>query len=141
LIPLHSFDHLAHCFFLCFFLQASIPSDLLAKDSFSTGSRVWEVKIPISALAAIPGKCFCQRKMRERVESHRILIRPISLIGDTIYVSGGINYARSIHWYPDYMPTSGWTQYAPVKLASGGMQMFDSSNRQHLLTHFLSNSR
>lgn len=73
--------------------QASLPADLMAMDSFATGHRVWELKVPISLLGASPG--------------------------DTIYVAGGIDYDAVSHWYPDYALTSGFTQFAPVTLPGG----------------------
>jgi hypothetical protein len=54
--------------------QGSIPAELQAMDSFASGNRVWEVKMPISTMGVS--------------------------VGETIYVVGGINYANAIHWYP-----------------------------------------
>ncbi len=72
--------------------QASLPADLMAMESFGTGYRVWELKVPISTLGASPG--------------------------DTIYVVGGIDFDWKQHWYPDYVLPS-FAQYAPVKLPGG----------------------
>ena len=72
--------------------QTSLPADLMAMDSFGTGYRVWELKVPISALGTSPG--------------------------DTIYVVGGIDFNARSHLYPDYVLPS-FTQYAPVKLPGG----------------------
>jgi len=68
----------------------SIPGDLLAADSFATGHRVWEVKIPIISMAVGAG--------------------------DTIWLVGGINYNGQQHWYPDYYITN--DGYAPVTVAA-----------------------
>ncbi len=67
--------------------EASIPGSLEAKDSFASGHRVWEVKMPISTMGVNPG--------------------------DTIWAVGGINYASAQHWYPDYF-FPGYSGYAPV---------------------------
>jgi hypothetical protein len=64
---------------------ASIPVDLQAMDSFATGHRVWEVKIPISTLGVVAG--------------------------DTIWVVGGINFEGAQNWYPNELL---WESYAPV---------------------------
>jgi hypothetical protein len=70
---------------------ASIPSDLLAMDSFATGHRVWEVKMPISSMGVNAG--------------------------DTIWAIGGINYDKAQHWYPDYfMPN--YNGYAPITVSA-----------------------
>ena len=73
----------------------SIPGNLLAADSFATGNRVWEVKIPISSMAVT--------------------------WGDTIWLVGGINYDGKSHWYPPTFLNNG--NYAPLTLpaASGAV--------------------
>jgi hypothetical protein len=68
---------------------ASIPGSLEAMDSFATGHRVWEVKMPISTMAVSAG--------------------------DTVYVVGSMNYAGQSHWYPDtFFP--GFSGYAPIQV-------------------------
>jgi len=70
---------------------ASIPGSLEAMNSFATGHRVWEVKMPISTMAVSAG--------------------------DTVYVVGGINYDGKAHWYPDtFYP--GYSGYAPIEVAA-----------------------
>jgi hypothetical protein len=75
----------------------SIPGSLLAADSFATGNRVWEVKIPISSMAVT--------------------------WGDTIWLVGGINYNGKSNWYPSTFLVSGNFNYAPLTLpaAPGGV--------------------
>jgi hypothetical protein len=68
---------------------ASIPGSLLAADSFATGHRVWELKVPISTMGVSAG--------------------------DTIYVVGGINYNGKVNWYPDTFPPN-FTNFGPVTL-------------------------
>jgi hypothetical protein len=69
-------------------IQTSIPTNLEAKDSFATGHRVWEVKMPISTMTVID----CQ-----------------------VWVVGGINYDGQQHWYPDtFFPS--FAGYKPVTL-------------------------
>jgi hypothetical protein len=68
-------------------IQGSIHPDLQAMDSFATGHRVWEVKMPISTMGVMPG--------------------------DTIWVVSGINYEGQSHWTPDYF-FPGYSGYAPV---------------------------
>ena len=69
----------------------SIPGDLQAMDSFATGHRVWEVRMPISTM---------------------------TIIDDTVWVVGGINYDMARHWYPDtFLPN--YKGYAPVPVAIG----------------------
>jgi len=70
----------------------SIPGSLLAADSFATGNRVWEVKIPISSMAVT--------------------------WGDTIWLVGGINYNGKSNWYPSTFLVSGNYNYAPLTLPS-----------------------
>jgi hypothetical protein len=67
----------------------SIPGDLQAMDSFATGHRVWEVRIPISSMA---------------------------IVGDTVWVVGGINYDAQQHWYPDTVLPS-FVGYLPVSVS------------------------
>jgi len=70
---------------------ASIPASLLAADSFATGHRVWEVKVPIDTMAVSAG--------------------------DTIWVIGGINYNSTVHWYPAGTTPNGFpSSYGPVTL-------------------------
>ena len=70
---------------------ALIPASLEAMDSFATGHRVWEVKMPISTMAVSAG--------------------------DTIWVVGGINYQGQAHWYPDtFFP--GLSGYAPIQVTA-----------------------
>jgi PEP-CTERM motif len=54
--------------------QGSIPPDLLAADSFATGTRVWEVRMSISSMNVS--------------------------VGDSIWAIGGINYNGNVNWYP-----------------------------------------
>jgi hypothetical protein len=89
--PSGTMNGLASAFRINAVLQGSIPGDLMAMDSFATGHRVWEVKIPISSM--------------------------LVSAGDDIWVVGGINYAGASHWYPDYY-FPGYNGYAPVKVAA-----------------------
>jgi hypothetical protein len=75
----------------------SIPGNLMAADSFATGNRVWEVKIPISSMAVT--------------------------WGDTIWLVGGINYNGKVNWYPSTFFANGNFNYAPLTLptAPGGV--------------------
>lgn len=67
---------------------SSIPTTLEAMDSFGTGHRVWEVKMPISTMTVVD----CQ-----------------------VWVVGGINYAGAQHWYPaSFFP--GYNGYFSVQL-------------------------
>ena len=76
---------------------ASIPGDLQAKDSFATGHRVWEVKMPISTMLGVDP-------------------------GDTIWAVGGINYKGLQHWYPDTFPGVNYTgSYASVPVEAGSV--------------------
>ena len=76
---------------------ASIPGDLQAMDSFATGHRVWEVKMPISTMGVTAG--------------------------DIIWTNGGINYKGQAHWYPDtYMvPVAYKGSYAPITVEAGSV--------------------
>jgi hypothetical protein len=68
-------------------IQGSVPGDLQAMDSFATGNRVWEVKMPIGSMGVS--------------------------VGQTIWAVGGINYEGQQHWYPDsFFP--GYNGYAPI---------------------------
>ncbi|MCX5690902.1 MAG: hypothetical protein NTV94_14145, partial [Planctomycetota bacterium] len=70
-------------------IQGSINANLQAADSFATGHRVWEVKVPISSMGVNAG--------------------------DTIWLVGGINYNGQQHWYPDsFVP--GYSGYAPLEV-------------------------
>jgi hypothetical protein len=55
-------------------IQGSIPGNLQAMDSFATGHRVWEVQMSLSSLGLSAG--------------------------DTIDMVGGINFDKTVHWYP-----------------------------------------
>ena len=66
-----------------------LASDLLAMDSFATGHRVWEVKMPISSMNLNAG--------------------------NTIYALGGINYDKAQHWYPGELL---WNSYAPITVSA-----------------------
>jgi hypothetical protein len=70
----------------------SIPGDLIAADSFATGNRVWEVKMPISSMAVT--------------------------WGDTIWLVGGINYNGKTNWYPSTFLVNGNLDYAPLTLSA-----------------------
>jgi hypothetical protein len=88
--PSGTMNGLDSAFRLSTVLQGAIPGDLQAMDSFATGHRVWEVMMPIGTMGVS--------------------------VGDTIYAVGGINYDGLSHWFPDYFPTGGWNQYAPVRV-------------------------
>jgi hypothetical protein len=71
-------------------IQGSIPGTLEAMDSFATGHRVWEVKMPISTMTIVDNK---------------------------VWVVGGINYAGQTHWYPDtFFP--GFNGYIEVPVSA-----------------------
>jgi VCBS repeat-containing protein len=70
--------------------EASIPGTLQAMDSFATGHRVWEVKIPISSMA---------------------------IVSDTVWVVGSINFDKKTHWYPEsFVPA--FDGYIPVPVSA-----------------------
>jgi hypothetical protein len=80
-------------------LQSSIPVGLEAMDSFATGHRVWEVKMPINSMTVSAG--------------------------DIIYVVGGINYSTTggganSNWYPGELL---WGSYAPVTVVPEPMTL------------------
>jgi PEP-CTERM motif len=83
--PSGTMNGLASAFRINSVLQASIPANLQAMDSFDTGHRVWEVKMPIATMGV--------------------------KAGDEIYAVGGINYDKKTHWYPGNLV---WASYAPV---------------------------
>jgi len=66
--------------------QPSIPAALEAANSFATGNRVWEVKMPISSMNL--------------------------QVGDSIWAIGGINYAGKTNWYPAVNPFTNYVQIA-----------------------------
>ncbi len=71
--------------------EASIPGDLEAMDSFDTGHRVWEVMMPISTM---------------------------TVVDDTVWVVGGINYGGLQHWYPEtFLPS--YNGYIEVTVEAG----------------------
>jgi hypothetical protein len=70
--------------------QSSISADLLAKDSFATGTRVWEVRMPISSMNVS--------------------------VGDSIWAIGGINYDGKVNWYPATSPTGFPTTYVQIPI-------------------------
>jgi hypothetical protein len=70
--------------------QGSIPPDLLAKDSFATGTRVWEVRMQISSMNVS--------------------------VGDSIWAIGSINYDGKVNWYPATSPTNFPTTYVQIPI-------------------------
>ena len=70
--------------------QGSIPPDLLAKDSFATGTRVWEVRMSISSMNVS--------------------------VGDSIWAIGGINYNGNMNWYPDPSPGAFPANYVQIPI-------------------------
>ena len=60
--------------------------------STATGHYVWEVMMPISSM---------------------------TIVDDTVWMVGGINYGKAQHWYPDtFMPN--YNGYLPVTVAEAG---------------------
>lgn len=70
--------------------QGSIPPDLLAADSFATGNRVWEVRMPISSMNVSAG--------------------------DSIWAIGSINYNGNTNWYPATAPTGFPSTYLEIPI-------------------------
>lgn len=70
--------------------QGSIPPDLLAADSFATGNRVWEVRMPISSMNVS--------------------------VGGSIWAIGSINYNGFVNWYPVTSPTGFPTTYVQIPI-------------------------
>ena len=70
--------------------QGSIPPDLLAKDSFATGNRVWEVRMPISSMNVS--------------------------VGGSIWAIGSINYNGFVNWYPATSPADFPTTYVQIPI-------------------------
>ena len=70
--------------------QGSIPLDLLAADSFATGNRVWEVRMPISSMNVS--------------------------VGGSIWAIGSINYNGFVNWYPVTSPTGFPTTYVQIPI-------------------------
>jgi hypothetical protein len=70
--------------------QGSIPPDLLAADSFATGNRVWEVRMPISSMNVS--------------------------VGGSIWAIGSINYNGFVNWYPATSPADFPTTYVQIPI-------------------------
>jgi hypothetical protein len=70
--------------------QGSIPLDLLAADSFATGNRVWEVRMPISGMNVS--------------------------VGGSIWAIGSINYNGFVNWYPATAPTGFPDTYVQIPI-------------------------
>ena len=67
-------------------VQGFIPGDLQAMHSTATGHYVWEVMMPISTM---------------------------TVVDNTVWVVGGIDYSSAQHWYPDtFLPN--YDGYIPV---------------------------
>lgn len=67
-------------------IQASIPAEIEAMDSFASGHRVWEVQIPLSSFSGLNAD-------------------------ETLNVVGGINFVGTMHWYPAAFGAVQWSSF------------------------------